>query len=88
MMQRPVTKLLCQPQSLMLVVMLTLSGCAYIPHDKVVNGPTSAQPAPPTTAAPNGSIFQAVQPMNYGYQLMFEDRRSRNVGDILTIVLQ
>ncbi|SFU20233.1 flagellar L-ring protein precursor FlgH [Kosakonia arachidis] len=26
--------------------------------------------------------------MNYGYQPMFEDRRPRNVGDILTIVLQ
>lgn len=88
MMQKPVIKPLCQPRSLVLVVMLTLSGCAYIPHDKVVTGPTSAQPAPPTAAAPNGSIFQAVQPMNYGYQPMFEDRRPRNVGDILTIVLQ
>lgn len=26
--------------------------------------------------------------MNYGYQPMFEDRRPRNVGDTLTIVLQ
>lgn len=84
----PVTKPLRQPIVLALALMLTLSGCAYIPHDKVVTGPTTAQPGMPTTAAPNGSIFQAVQPMNYGYQPMFEDRRPRNIGDILTIVLQ
>ena len=27
-------------------------------------------------------------PMNYGYQPLFEDRRPRNIGDTLTIVLQ
>ncbi|PVF73884.1 flagellar L-ring family protein [Klebsiella aerogenes] len=70
------------------MVMLTLSGCAYIPHKPLVDGSTSAQPAPPTAAVPNGSIFQAAQPMNYGYQPLFEDRRPRNVGDTLTIVLQ
>ncbi len=69
-------------------VMLTLSGCAYIPHKPLVDGSTSAQPAPPTAPVPNGSIFQAAQPMNYGYQPLFEDRRPRNVGDTLTIVLQ
>jgi flagellar basal body L-ring protein FlgH len=36
----------------------------------------------------NGSIFQTAQPINYGYQPLFEDRRPRNVGDTLTIVLQ
>lgn len=70
------------------MVMLTLSGCAYIPHKPLVDGSTSAQPAPPTAPVPNGSIFQAAQPMNYGYQPLFEDRRPRNVGDTLTIVLQ
>lgn len=70
------------------IVMLTLSGCAYIPHKPLVDGSTSAQPAPPTAPVPNGSIFQAAQPMNYGYQPLFEDRRPRNVGDTLTIVLQ
>ncbi|MBK0625170.1 flagellar basal body L-ring protein FlgH [Klebsiella aerogenes] len=70
------------------MVMLTLSGCAYIPHKPLVDGSTSAQPAPPTAPEPNGSIFQAAQPMNYGYQPLFEDRRPRNVGDTLTIVLQ
>ena len=70
------------------MVMLTLSGCAYIPHKPLVDGSTSAQPAPPTAPVPNGSIFQAAQPMNYVYQPLFEDRRPRNVGDTLTIVLQ
>ena len=70
------------------MVMLTLSGCAYIPHKPLVDGSTSAQPAPPTAPVPNGSSFQAAQPMNYGYQPLFEDRRPRNVGDTLTIVLQ
>jgi len=67
---------------------LTLSGCAYMPHKNLVEGETTAQPAPASTPMVNGSIFQAVQPMNYGYQPLFEDRRPRNVGDILTITLQ
>ncbi len=33
-------------------------------------------------------IFQSAQPINYGYQPLFEDRRPRNIGDTLTIVLQ
>lgn len=70
------------------LVMLTLSGCAYIPHKPLVDGATTAQPAPMGTPQPNGSIFQAVQPLNYGYQPLFEDRRPRNVGDMLTIILQ
>ncbi len=41
----------------------------------------------PTPVA-NGSIFQSAQPINYGYQPLFEDRRPRNIGDTLTIVLQ
>jgi Flagellar basal body L-ring protein len=41
--------------------------------------------APVTTG---GSLFQAGQAMNYGYQPMFEDRRPRSVGDTLTILLQ
>ncbi len=78
----------CRLRLLAYVMMLTLSGCAYVPHDKVVTGATTAQPAPPLQAIPNGSIFQTGQAMNYGYQPMFEDRRPRNVGDTLTIVLQ
>lgn len=70
------------------LALLALSGCAYIPHKNLVEGTTTAQPAPAEAPIANGSIFQAVQPMNYGYQPLFEDRRPRNVGDILTITLQ
>ncbi|MEA9392601.1 flagellar basal body L-ring protein FlgH [Acerihabitans sp. TG2] len=59
-----------------------------MPHKNLVEGVTTAQPAPASAPMVNGSIFQAVQPMNYGYQPLFEDRRPRNVGDILTITLQ
>lgn len=74
--------------ALAVTALLTLSGCAYMPHKPLVDGATSAQPAPATAPVPNGSIFQTVQPMNYGYQPLFEDRRPRNIGDTLTIVLQ
>ncbi len=65
-----------------------LNGCAYIPQKPLVDGTTSAQPALSGSPLPNGSIFQNAQPMNYGYQPLFEDRRPRNVGDTLTISLQ
>src|SRR5471032_2528137 len=74
--------------ALPLLVTLLLNGCAYFPHKPLVEGTTSAQPAPAAPPVPNGSIFQSVQPMNYGYQPLFEDRRPRNIGDTLTIVLQ
>ncbi|MBU5378175.1 flagellar basal body L-ring protein FlgH [Pantoea septica] len=65
-----------------------MTGCSYIPHKPLVSGATTATPAPAVPTAVNGSIFQAGQAMNYGYQPMFEDRRPRNIGDTLTIVLQ
>ena len=69
------------------VLAVTLSGCARIPSKPLVrcdDRPTRSGPAPVV----NGSIFQTAQPINYGYQPLFEDRRPRNVGDTLTIVLQ
>lgn len=68
--------------------MLSLTGCAWIPSTPLVQGATSAQPVPGPTPVANGSIFQSAQPINYGYQPLFEDRRPRNIGDTLTIVLQ
>lgn len=73
---------------LLAVVALMMTGCAYMPRKALVDEGTSAQPAPPNLTSTNGSIFQTAQPMNYGYQPLFEDRRPRNVGDILTITLQ
>lgn len=74
--------------SLCTTLALLLSGCAYLPHKPLIEGQTTAAPSPVTPAVINGSVFQTGQAMNYGYQPMFEDRRPRNVGDILTIVLQ
>ena len=61
------------------------AGCAMIPPEPVVLGPTTAPPPQPLVASnPNGSIYQ---PTTYGNYPLFEDRRPRNVGDIVTIVL-
>ncbi|WP_324993862.1 flagellar basal body L-ring protein FlgH [Salinisphaera sp.] len=59
-----------------------LGACAQLPRHDIVTGPTKAKPLPPPTPASNGSIFQAA----YNKPL-FEDRRPRQVGDILTVVL-
>ncbi len=69
-------------------ILLTLNGCAIIPRKPLVTGSTTAQPLPADAPIANGSIFQSVMPMNYGYQPLFEDRRPRNIGDTLTITLQ
>jgi flagellar L-ring protein precursor FlgH len=71
------------------LMVLMLSGCAYVPQRPLVDGATSARPSATGAApAPNGSIFQTVLPMNYGYQPLFEDPRPRNVGDTLIIQLK
>lgn len=71
-----------------LMLSISLTACAQFPHKPLVNGMTTAAPQSATPVAFNGSIFQSGQAMNYGYQPIFEDRRPRNVGDTLTILLQ
>lgn len=61
---------------------MTMVACAQIPRQNVVEGPTTAPPQLPPMPVANGSIYQS----NYTRPL-FEDRRPRGVGDILTIVL-
>jgi flagellar L-ring protein precursor FlgH len=73
---------------LVATLLLTLNGCALVPRTPLVEGSTTAQPLPASPPVVNGSIFQGVMPMNYGYQPLFEDRRPRNIGDTLTITLQ
>jgi flagellar L-ring protein precursor FlgH len=73
---------------IVMCLVLATSGCALIPTKPLVEGATTAQPVPGPAPLINGSIFQTAQPVNYGYQPLFEDRRPRNVGDTLTIVLQ
>lgn len=65
-----------------LVALATLSGCAFAP-DTIVQQPTTARPVAPAASRPaNGAIFQAAS-----YRPMFEDRRARFVGDILTMTI-
>lgn len=60
-----------------------LAGCAQLPHGSVVEERERPDiPEPPPVEA-DGSLYQA----DRGYQPLFEDRRPRAVGDILTIVL-
>lgn len=61
-----------------------LTGCAVTP-ETIVQGPTSARPqlhAQGAARPANGAIFQTT-----AYRPMFEDRRARYVGDILTMTI-
>lgn len=61
---------------------LALAGCAVVP-DTIVRQPTHIKPPQAAPAAPaNGAIFQAT-----AYRPLFEDRRARLVGDVLTIAI-
>jgi flagellar basal body L-ring protein FlgH len=81
-------KIRASPIPILALLVVSLTGCAWIPPTPLVQGATTAQPVPGPTPVANGSIFQSAQPINYGYQPLFEDRRPRNIGDTLTIVLQ
>ncbi len=61
---------------------LLAAGCAAPRHDIVRDMQTSARPQPPAApaGAPSGGIYQAA-----GYRPLFEDRKPRYVGDVLTI---
>ena len=80
MLKRLIRFLLC-------LAVAALSGCALVPPEPVVTGPlTAPPPLPPLPSAQaNGSIYQ---PTAYGNYPLFEDRRPRNVGDIVTVVIQ
>ncbi len=61
---------------------LLLAGCMDMPvHDDPKFAPT--YPPDPTSSQNNGAIYQS------GYDVaLFQDNKSRHVGDVLTIVLQ
>ncbi|OUE45151.1 flagellar basal body L-ring protein [Billgrantia desiderata SP1] len=65
------------------MAVLALGGCAQVPRASVVGEQEQIFIAEPPPRAANGSIYQAQR----GSQPLFEDRRPRMVGDILTIVL-
>lgn len=72
---------------LSVALLMVVSGCAMVPPEPVVTGPLTAVPPPqPLPAAvANGAIYQ---PTAYGNYPLFEDRRPRNVGDIVTVIIQ
>ena len=64
------------------LVLSALSACSTIPSS-IVQTPTTARPLTLPQAAPNnGAIYQAS-----AFRPVFEDRRARHVGDLLTIVI-
>lgn len=63
-------------------MLASLFGCASVP-ESIVQMPTTAKPQQAVVSMPaNGAIFQAL-----AYRPLFEDRRARLVGDILTIAI-
>jgi flagellar L-ring protein precursor FlgH len=69
--------------------LLALAGCMYQTPQSIVYQPMGMPPQPaPSQAAGNGAIYQAtVSPVAVGFRGMFEDRRARQVGDTLTIMI-
>ena len=67
------------------VAIVLLGGCAQIPREPLVHQPMTARTdAQMRPAAPvNGAIYRT----GFGAQALFEDRRPRYVGDILTILV-
>ena len=65
-----------------LLLAALLSACAAPRSPVVTNAPTTARPQPydPLAAAPTGGIFRANNNV-----FLFEDRKPRAVGDLLTI---
>jgi len=66
----------------LLTGLLGLAGCGTTPST-IVEHPTTARPvAQPSQVPGNGAIYQTA-----AYRPLFEDRRARHVGDVLTIVI-
>lgn len=64
----------------LVVAALAIAGCSTTPSS-IVQGPTSARPMLVQAAPSNdGAIYNA-----NSYRPMFEDRRARHIGDLLTV---
>ncbi len=61
---------------------LGLAGCGTTPSS-IIGQPSTARPLQPVAqVANNGAIYQTA-----AYRPLFEDRRARHVGDVLTVVI-
>lgn len=66
--------------SIAVLALLALAGCSTTPST-IVQGPLSSRPMMAQAApAQDGAIYQA-----NSYRPMFEDRRARHIGDLLTV---
>ncbi|OZA74486.1 flagellar basal body L-ring protein FlgH, partial [Polynucleobacter sp. 39-46-10] len=71
---------------------IILGGCASADRPSLLTTPSSARPRPiQETSANMGSLYPANSGGPYvnavSHRPLFEDRRARNVGDTLTVVL-
>ena len=71
------------------LAVVLVAGCNTVPPTEVQQ-PMTARPAPvpqPQPQTANGSIYAAAHPAQpyHGYRPLFEDRRPRNIGDLLVI---
>lgn len=66
------------------LVVMTFGGCALVPKQPITQQPMTAYPPTPPQAQTPGSIYNP----GYAGRPLFEDQRPRNIGDILTIVIQ
>lgn len=64
-------------------LLLLVAGCAQVPKRSVVERPERVEYPWEVKTAKNGAIYQE----RAGYRPLFEDRRPRTVGDIITVLL-
>jgi flagellar L-ring protein precursor FlgH len=65
----------------------TLAGCATPPPSTAIKQPLSARPEARAAADTNGAIFQPLPTLARPGASLFEDRKARYVGDIITVNL-
>jgi len=66
---------------------LLLAGCAQLPREPLVQQPMTKRPEPMRPAAASAAANGAIYQVGFSSQPLFEDRRPRYVGDILTILV-
>jgi flagellar L-ring protein FlgH len=68
--------------AIFLGMLVLLTGCSTVP-ESIIQQPMTAKPQPVSSASSNnGAIYQA-----NAYRPLFEDKRARLIGDVITIVI-